>query len=129
MKTVNETPISADKSKSKEPSWFTQAKETIANEKQQNLVKKELEKIQKEEEKVIKLKERVKSVKMSKDKTGNQKPASWKESKGTDELLKDAEEELLLQEFESDESDSDNEDLNEILVLYLIHIYQKTIKP
>ena len=121
MKTVNEIYVSNDQSKSNEPSWFTLAKENIANEKQQCLIKKELETIQKEEEKVIKLRERAKAVKMSKEnKVENQKPASWKElpcNKNLEDLKMDVEEdELLIREFESDQSDSENEDFKEISV-------------
>ena len=77
--------------------------------------------IQKEKEKVIKLKERAKAVKMSKEnKVGSLKPASLEElpyNKNKEGLKKDVEEdELLIWEFESDQSDSENEDFEAISV-------------
>ena len=79
----------------------------------QNSVKQKLENILLEEEKINKLKERVKAVKLSLTEenklAGNTKPNSWNKDKH--QMKMDSEEDdLIIDEFRSDESDSDDEE-------------------
>ena len=95
------------------------AKENIAKEKMLNSVKQKLENILLQEEKIIKLKERVKAVKLStaeENKIGYTKPNSWSKetsqtSKDKCQIKMDSQEDDLIIDFQSDESDcSDDEE-------------------
>lgn len=88
----------------------------------QNSVKQKLEKILLEEEKINKLRERVKTVKLSITEetkiSGNTKSNSWKKEKN--EMMDSEEDDLIIVDFRSDESGSDDEeDFKETTVINL----------